>query len=242
MNRARSCRGERFQRCFCLLYKSCDILTICFKLSPSRLLCLGTGERGTLFSLGPPEYQAAPAGPGVPPATGPCRSRPLATRRRRARRPHRTGEMMGRRVSGGGDSLLHLLAAAFPLRLCSGENYPLGLVLALQRSELGGDGGMGPGGVGGRGNANDARALLERLGEVRRRGGARQAPAVASRREKRQHFPLPSSVPSATLPPKSNGSACCPQPVRGATEATNPVTPGMSTVPSAIAARPALQS
>lgn len=124
-HRARTCRGERFQRYFCFQYKNYDLLTVSFKLSPSRLLCLGTGGKETLLSPRPAEHsphgRRADSGRAGP-----------KDREKQGRRAASFGLLYpvgetaerGKRASGGGGSLLHLFGDTF-LRVQAGRTQSL---------------------------------------------------------------------------------------------------------------------
>lgn len=241
-HRARSCRGERFQRYFCFQYKNYGLLTISFKLPDCS--ALGGEGRERSSALGPPEHPRTSA--GVPLPAGPRCSRPRAARRgeRRSRQRlpggllHPAGH--AERASGGGGSLLHLHAAAFLLRRCWRKKDPLGLVSAQQRSQTR-DGPSGRvrahgypksrSGLGGRKTTSDTRGATEGSREARRRGGAgkhRPSQPVGT------SHPVPELGSSRLIAPsalrQATGSACCPQPVRGAAAVTNPLTSGTSTI------------
>lgn len=163
---------------------------------------------------GPPRYPSAlqgglaAAGPGPLPAEGPA------------------GELTGKRASGGGG--VHSCLSKRLLSLSTSARGRIapprpGSRFGAERPQTGDEGGMGPGGSRPRGWGEDGQGRQTTPVPGKSKG-------EAVRGEQRPC--LGSSGHLAPSPPlKANGSARCPRPVRGATDATNLVTPGTSSIP-----------
>lgn len=110
-----------------------------------------------------------------------------------------------------------------------GRIAPPGRVSALRDPRRGMKEGWGPAGLGPGGGGRmdrDRKRRPSRGSAKERRCGANSGRGNPPGKE------LGSSGHVAPSPPlKANGSACCPRPVRGARDATNLVTPGMSSIP-----------